>query len=962
MGCSYSYSNWNVIVGTNGDDEITSMTGNNIIYSGYGDDTITTGDGNDYIYSWGGDNTISSGGGRDVIYTGWGDDVIDAGAGNDFVWAGGGNDIVLGGAGNDYLLGGSGNDSLSGGDGCDYVIGGRGNDVLEGNAGNDYLNGGSGNDKLIGGDGSDFLVGGWGNDILVGGAGVDVMYGGSGRDNFIACDIEGSVNYMVGGWGYDTASYGGDQSDYSISYVGYSFWYGWVRKVTHNDSGATDYLYSIERIKFNQDVETLKKGFTDNDPEDVITAADDALATDEETTVTGNVLTNDSSDLGQDLEVVDFAGAAAGTTVDVTSADGRTAQVTIDANGDISVVAGDDFADLRTGESDTVTVSYTVRNEDGDEETATVTITVDGVTDVTTADDTLETDEETTVSGNVLANDTVEAGDTVTTFEGQAAGSTVDVASADGRTAQVTIDANGDITVVAGDDFSDLVDGETDTVTVSYTVIGASGESSTSDVTVTINGVTDVTTVDDTLETDEQVAVSGNVLDNDTVEAGDTVTSFEGQAAGSTVDVTSAGGRTAQVTIDANGDINVVAGDDFDDLNEGDTDTVTVTYTVDGASGESSTSTVTITVNGVNDIQAITDNITVLENGSATINALDNDIPGVNDTIEIVSVEGSPVNGNGLGDSIIVTTDGGRSLFVNLDQNGTSFVLAGADFDDLSEGETDTVSISYTVEDSDGNQSTATIETTIVGVNDAIQAISNNEDEPLNTNQGVAVVGQATFADLDANDTVTFSLVDGPDFGSVIFNSDGTFEYTSDANFSGDDLFTFSVTDGFTTDTGTINVEANDLQNGPVIDMANSDLDVALTELPDEGDTIEFNGSILFTDADDNDFTDSVPDLPDDTHTVEVSLNSFLLNGEEVEDENEDWAEQLEEVVEELLEVGAVDQVANSVTFDFVLENEVIAEFMEDSDTLTITYDVTVFDQDDLGSTHSLVFSIDGIA
>lgn len=850
MGCSYSYSYWNVHVGTSGDDNITALSGNNIVYSGWGDDTITTGDGNDYIFSGSGDDVISSGGGRDVIYSGRGNDIVDAGAGNDFVWAGSGNDMVLGGAGNDILLGGRGADSLSGGDGCDYLIGGCGNDVIEGNAGNDYLNGGSGHDKLIGGDGCDFLVGGRGNDILVGGAGVDVMYGGSGCDNFVACDIEGSVNYMVGGWGYDTASYGGDQSDYSISYVGYHCWYGWVRKVTHNETGATDYLYSIEKIKFNQDVDSLKEGFTNNEPEDTITADDDALETDEQTTVTGNVLANDTSDLGQTLEVVAFGGGAAGDTIDVVSADGRTAQVTIDANGDITVVAGNEFDDLRTGQADTVTVSYTVRNEDGLEETATVTITINGVSDIDAAADTLETDEQTTVTGNVLANDT-------------------------------------------------------------------GGE-------------------------------------------GLAVTAFEGAAAGSTVDVTSAGGRTAQVTIDANGDITVVAGDSFDDLAEGATDTVTVSYSITDGSGEVTSSTVTITVNGVADILAVNDTISLDENTSATINALDNDIPGVNGTIEIVSVEGSPVNGNGLGDAVIVTTDGGRSMLVNLDQDGTSFVLAGADFDELSVGDTDTASISYTVEDEDGNQSTASINVTINGVNDAISAIGNSEDEPLNGDQGTIISGQAGFSDLDANDTITFTLIDGPDFGNVTFNADGTFEYTSLSNFNGDDEFTFEVSDGLTTDTGTFNIEVNDLDNGPVLDAANSDTDVTVSELATSDDIVA-TGSINYTDADDNDFAnDTSPDdsSNDEIHTIEFEATGITFNGGELD---EDLQEELEEVTGDLLNFNNVDQVSNTIDWDFTIENDLVADFIEAGDTLTFTYEVTITDEDDLSTTFDLFVNIDGI-
>src|SRR5438034_1225263 len=96
--------------------------------------------------------------GDDVITTRGGNDVIDAKGGNDTVNAGKGNDTITGGAGDDTLDGGDGNDTLFGGDGDDTLTGGIGGDVLWGGAGNDVLDGGGAdwwNDALIGGSGND---------------------------------------------------------------------------------------------------------------------------------------------------------------------------------------------------------------------------------------------------------------------------------------------------------------------------------------------------------------------------------------------------------------------------------------------------------------------------------------------------------------------------------------------------------------------------------------------------------------------------------------------------------------------------------------------------------------------------------------------------------------------------------------------------------------------------------------
>ena len=78
----------------------------------------------------------------------------------------GGNDELEGRGGNDRLYGGKGNDELDGDAGNDTLKGGSGNDDLDGGAGNDVLRGGKGNDEIDGGRGDDLLFGGKGADIF----------------------------------------------------------------------------------------------------------------------------------------------------------------------------------------------------------------------------------------------------------------------------------------------------------------------------------------------------------------------------------------------------------------------------------------------------------------------------------------------------------------------------------------------------------------------------------------------------------------------------------------------------------------------------------------------------------------------------------------------------------------------------------------------------------------------------
>ncbi len=102
-----------------------------------------------------------------------GDDNLNGGAGRDLIFAYGGNDTVTGGSDDDCLIGDSGNDRLIGGSGKDVLVGGEDNDRLDGDSGNDNLFGGNGNDDLRGGSG---------NDLIDGEAGVDDARGGTGTD------------------------------------------------------------------------------------------------------------------------------------------------------------------------------------------------------------------------------------------------------------------------------------------------------------------------------------------------------------------------------------------------------------------------------------------------------------------------------------------------------------------------------------------------------------------------------------------------------------------------------------------------------------------------------------------------------------------------------------------------------------------------------------------------------------
>lgn len=117
------------------------------------------------------DEIIDALAGNDWVRAEGGDDTVEGGEGNDRLEGGSGRDYLSGDAGNDHLLGGSESDQLEGGDGYDILRGQTGDDSLNGGASSDRLIGGSGNDELRGGDDNDELIGDSGNDLLDGGAG-----------------------------------------------------------------------------------------------------------------------------------------------------------------------------------------------------------------------------------------------------------------------------------------------------------------------------------------------------------------------------------------------------------------------------------------------------------------------------------------------------------------------------------------------------------------------------------------------------------------------------------------------------------------------------------------------------------------------------------------------------------------------------------------------------------------------
>ncbi len=291
-----------------------------------------------------------------------------------------------------------------------------------------------------------------------------------------------------------------------------------------------------------------------------------------------------------------------------------------------------------------------------------------------------------------------------------------------------------------------------------YTVDDGYGASAEATATINVNAVP--TVVDDAYSLDEDGTLTkdatAGVLNNDSDADSDTLT-------------------VTVVTDPVHGTVSLNSDGSFSytpDANYHGTDSFA--YKANDGTIDSSNATVTITINSVaDDPEAADDSYTVVPNGTLSVSeaegVLANDSDGDDETLTATVVD-QPSNG-----TLTLNANGSFSYEPSQDFHGTD-------------------TFTYKANDGSTDSQPATV---TINVNSAPSAVSDsysvNEDTELTVDASAGVLNNDTDPE---NDTLTAAVVMQPSHGTLTLNADGSFSYTPEADYAGDDAFSYKASDG----------------------------------------------------------------------------------------------------------------------------------------------------------------------
>ncbi len=405
----------------------------------------------------------------------------------------------------------------------------------------------------------------------------------------------------------------------------------------------------------------------------------------------------------------------------------------------------------------------------------------------TAADEVVAVDEDATVTGQLDATD---SDGTIASFALTA------------PVAGLTVNADGSFTFDASNAaYDELAEGETQTVTATFTVTDDDGATDTGTITITINGVNAAPAADDvTVNADEDGApVTGAVVATD-VDGDDLTFTLDEPVEGLTLNAD--GTFTFDPTVNP----------DFQGLAEGEQQTIVANVTVTDENGDTDTSTITIIVTGVNDAPVITAPATV---------TVDENIPEQTVVFDADATDAD-------GEDVTFSISGVDAAFFDIDPlTGEVRFIGSPDFETRS-----SFTITVTAADASGAEDSQQV---VINIRDVVETPVNTAPvltapatANVNENAPGAVVLDASATDAEG-DTITFSL-EGPDRNFFTINAQtGVVTIIQGADFETRPNFNITVVatdeDGLR-DTQDVIVSVNDVDenvNGaPVITVDNA--------------------------------------------------------------------------------------------------------------------------------------------
>ena len=178
----------------------------------------------------------------------------------------------------------------------------------------------------------------------------------------------------------------------------------------------------------------------------------------------------------------------------------------------------------------------------------------------------------------------------------------------------------------------------------------------------------------------------------------------------------------------------------YNDLTKGETQTITVDYTVTDGSGETGSSSFVINLTGTNDIPVIE----VIDDAATTEDStqLSGQLTATDADADVLSYQllGAPIDG----------------LTIDATTGAWTFDPTNAAYQSLAADDTQTITVNYGVTDSNGAIAQSSFDITLTGTNDACPTATFSTAQA--TSEGSTLTGQLTATDVDANETLSYAF------------------------------------------------------------------------------------------------------------------------------------------------------------------------------------------------------------